>query len=537
MSPLLAQLYTPSLELIFLIVAAIISLFLTAIVYRENPGSATNRVFSVLTLSTTFWLILTYVSRTPGLFYDSLVLHRLGIFFAAPMSATFFLLAHTIPSDTIRMRTGTFYAVVVSTLLMMLINISPYAFVDIVFSGGSSQPQPGIGLLPFAVLSTIFSILAVYWLVRRYRGSSGAEKSQQRLVLTGMLIMLSLIIATILMPILRFGSARFLVFSPLYALVFLGMTAFAITKYHLFNMKILVAQALTLTLGLIFFAKLFGEETLNARLIDGFALVFTAVFGYFLVKSVSREVAQREKIEIQGIELEKINRQQEALLHFISHEIKGYLTKNQAAFAGIVDGDYGQISNDLATMSRLALDDTRKGVSTIMDILDASNLKKGTVSYKKTDFNISTALREVVEELKPQTVERGIVMHLDAGNTSCVILGDEDKIRKHVLRNIIDNSIKYTPKGRVDVGITKEGGFAKITIKDTGVGITPDDMKKLFTEGGHGADSIHINVHSTGYGLFIAKTIVEAHGGTVRAESAGADKGSTFTVTFPLAHR
>ncbi|MDE1919073.1 MAG: HAMP domain-containing histidine kinase [Patescibacteria group bacterium] len=71
-------------------------------------------------------------------------------------------------------------------------------------------------------------------------------------------------------------------------------------------------------------------------------------------------------------------------------------------------------------------------------------------------------------------------------------------------------------------------------MKDTGIGITEEDKKRLFTEGGHGKDSQKVNVHSTGYGLFIAKNIVEAHGGTIRAESEGAGKGSTFIVELPI---
>jgi signal transduction histidine kinase len=70
-------------------------------------------------------------------------------------------------------------------------------------------------------------------------------------------------------------------------------------------------------------------------------------------------------------------------------------------------------------------------------------------------------------------------------------------------------------------------------VKDTGVGITEEDKARLFTEGGHGKDSQTINAHSTGYGLFIAKQITEAHGGTIRAESEGAGKGSIFVVEFP----
>ena len=70
-------------------------------------------------------------------------------------------------------------------------------------------------------------------------------------------------------------------------------------------------------------------------------------------------------------------------------------------------------------------------------------------------------------------------------------------------------------------------------MKDTGIGINEEDKERLFTEGGHGKDSQKVNAHSTGYGLFIAKSIVLAHGGTIRAESDGEGKGSTFIVEFP----
>ena len=79
------------------------------------------------------------------------------------------------------------------------------------------------------------------------------------------------------------------------------------------------------------------------------------------------------------------------------------------------------------------------------------------------------------------------------------------------------------------------GGHFRFSVKDSGVGITPEDMKNLFTEGGHGKESIKTNVHSTGYGLYIAKRVVEAHGGKIWAESEGEGKGSRFVVEFPVA--
>ncbi len=81
--------------------------------------------------------------------------------------------------------------------------------------------------------------------------------------------------------------------------------------------------------------------------------------------------------------------------------------------------------------------------------------------------------------------------------------------------------------------LTKSDNVIRFTIIDTGVGISPEDMPKLFTEGGHGTHSKEINPDSTGFGLSIAKQIVEAHSGTIRAESQGSGVGSTFIVELP----
>lgn len=231
--------------------------------------------------------------------------------------------------------------------------------------------------------------------------------------------------------------------------------------------------------------------------------------------------------------LETANGAQENLLHFISHEIKGYLAKSEAGFAAIVEGDYGQTSSELAQMARMALAEVRKGVNTVMDILDASNLKKGTVSFNKKQFDLVKGVEFAVLELRKAAEEKSLKLVFHSAVESLPIEGDEEKLIKHVVRNIIDNSIKYTLQGSVSVGLSKEGTMARLIVEDSGIGITKEDMSHLFTEGGRGKDSIEVNVHSTGYGLFIAKQIVEAHGGHIKAESEGEGKGSRFIVELP----
>src|SRR3990167_3982920 len=288
--------------------------------------------------------------------------------------------------------------------------------------------------------------------------------------------------------------------------IFVGLLAYLIVHYQAFNVKVLGAQALVLTLWMLIGSLLFVVKSDLSKIISSATLVLVVWFGILLIRSVKREVAQRELIQKQEQELEVVNKQQENLLHFISHEIKGYLTKSEAGFAAIAEGDYGAIPEQLKTMATSALSDVRKGVKTVMEILDSSNMKKGTVDYKMQAFDFRVAVKDIVEHLKRDSDKKGLTMDISISREGEYRLtGDEGKLRQHVIRNLVDNAIKYTPKGHIEVHLSDGDGKIHFSVKDNGVGITPEDMKNLFTEGGHGKDSIKINVHSTGYGLFIAK--------------------------------
>jgi signal transduction histidine kinase len=108
------------------------------------------------------------------------------------------------------------------------------------------------------------------------------------------------------------------------------------------------------------------------------------------------------------------------------------------------------------------------------------------------------------------------------------ILGDVFWLKESI-NNLIDNSIKYTKEGKIIVKLEEGNGKIKFSVKDTGIGITDEDKKNLFTEGGRGRDSVKTNVDSTGYGLFTVKLVIEAHKGKVWVESE-VGKGSTFFV-------
>jgi len=169
-----------------------------------------------------------------------------------------------------------------------------------------------------------------------------------------------------------------------------------------------------------------------------------------------------------------------------------------------------------------------------MDILSAGDFKKGTITFTMQAFDLRAETARVVAELKPAADAKLISLDLVAdGSANYTVMGDAAQIGKHVLFNLIDNAIKYTPQGSVRITLSRTDGKLLFAVKDSGVGITDEDKVRLFTEGGRGKDSIKLNTHSTGYGLFIAKSIVDAHHGRIWAESSGANQGSTFFVELP----
>lgn len=227
------------------------------------------------------------------------------------------------------------------------------------------------------------------------------------------------------------------------------------------------------------------------------------------------------------------NQKQESLLHFITHEVKGYLTKNKAVFASVVEGDFKDMPQIFTDLAKRALEDTDKGVATVRDLLDSSNLKKGTTEYQMESFDFKVLVEEAVVGFTQQAISRGLSLSLDVAPGIYTCVGDHAKLERHVIRNLIDNSLKYTQEGSVSVSLSISDDCVHFCIKDTGVGIDPSDRSHLFTEGGKGKDSMKINVESTGYGLFIAKVVVEAHRGKIWVESDGKDTGSSFFVDIP----
>ena len=311
--------------------------------------------------------------------------------------------------------------------------------------------------------------------------------------------------------------------------IFVGFLGYLIVRYKSFNVKLIATQALVWGLAALIGAQfLFIKVTINYFL-TGITFVATIIFGQMLIKSVKIEIEQKEKLAKLNVELEGLIKQRESLVHLVTHKVKGSFTHTKYIFAGLLDGMYGAISPEIKKIAEFGLESDNNGVATVDLILNAANLQRGTVKYDMKPMNLKELVEKTFEEKKEQAEKKGLKIEKEITGDDCTVNGDVFWL-KEVVHNLIENSIRYTKDGDIKVGLKKENGKITYFVKDTGVGVTDEDKKNLFTEGGRGKDSVKVNVDSTGYGLYTVKLVVEAHGGRVWVESEGAGKGSTFFV-------
>lgn len=219
----------------------------------------------------------------------------------------------------------------------------------------------------------------------------------------------------------------------------------------------------------------------------------------------------------------------------ITHDLRNPISTALLSLELLMEGGVGPLTPEQREILTIIKDCVEKTLNLINDYLDFSQIEAGYLHLKRAE----TDLRELVEEsarlaaVQAQAKDQALSYELPP--EPVVGWVDRERLRQ-VFDNLLSNAIKYTPKGgRVDISLSTEDGWAVIQISDTGMGIQPDLLPEIFAKYHRLGDRRRRKIQGTGLGLFIVKHLVEAHGGTVDAQSEGVPgKGSTFTIRIPL---
>jgi CheY-like chemotaxis protein len=192
--------------------------------------------------------------------------------------------------------------------------------------------------------------------------------------------------------------------------------------------------------------------------------------------------------------------------------------------------DPAKTSDALETVER----NTRLLAQLIEDLLDVSRIVSGEWRLTLSPVEVAPAIRAAVDVMQPAADAKGVKLDVSLPAGRVPVLGDSDRLQQ-VISNLLSNAVKFTPRGgQVQVTLERLETSARIVVRDTGEGIAPDFLPHVF-ERFRQADSSATRWHGgLGLGLAIVRTLVELHGGTVRADSRGKGLGAVFTVEVPL---
>ena len=226
-------------------------------------------------------------------------------------------------------------------------------------------------------------------------------------------------------------------------------------------------------------------------------------------------------------ELRELDRYKGELIATISHELKTPLTSIMGHTelledAGVHPPSVDAISRNAARLDRL-----------VSNLLNYSRMQ-GRRELERAPVDLGEMCRASVEMLRIQSDAADVELVLQLPGHPVLVTGDKDELPK-VIDNLCSNAVKYTPRGgRVDVRLEADAESARVSVTDTGLGISSQDQMHLFSAFHRSTNPDALTIPGTGLGLAISRTIAEAHGGTIHVDSE-LGIGSTFTLTIPLA--
>jgi len=230
---------------------------------------------------------------------------------------------------------------------------------------------------------------------------------------------------------------------------------------------------------------------------------------------------------------ERANRAKDEFLSILSHELRTPLNSmlgwTRMLRMGALDKE--QAEKALEVIDR----NTRQQSSLIEDLLDVSRIISGQMRIEKETLDLVSLIRESSEALKPSASAKNVSLVFSSDEASLPADGDPVRLQQ-VITNLLQNAIKFTPEnGRIVVSLRKTDIMAEISVEDSGIGIEEEFLPFIFDRFRQADASAKRSFTGLGLGLTIVKNIVELHGGSIKVDSGGKDKGAGFTITIPLA--
>lgn len=506
-----------------------------------------NRLYFLSIVGFLIWMISDYLSFSSTSSADIMLIERiatLGIF--GPMFVAMFI--YVFPED--RPLNKKVVAMLFLPIVPFIVALPTKYVVSSMTPAPECDTVTGIFYWYLAALTLYYIVFIVITFFKKIKTLKENFKKQLILFILGTTIFLFLAMFLAIVAAI-YAAYSLVILAPFSVVIFAGFCAYAIVKYQAFNLKILAAQMLVVSLMILIGSQLFFITNPINRVLTIITLFIAAVFGWWLVNSVKKEVKQKEALEFANEELKRMDQVKNEFINIASHQLRTPVTVIKGTIAMLIDGTMD--SFDAETKKKFyegASLKCKKLEDVINDILSATSLTNKKFNAMDTEvekINIQEFFTKMIDGFKPETMEREIELSLGKLDEAVPEIFGQKQYLEEVFSNLITNAIKYTPspkqtpdvrdarngKATITISSKKEKDDVIFSVKDNGIGIPTEAIPGLFQKFARAKNAVDMYTDGTGLGLFIVREIVEGHGGKVWVKSE-LGKGSEFFVQLPI---
>ncbi len=517
-----------------------INAILGALIFLKGKEDKNNQGYLIVILAILLWSFSMISYRSASNVEDSVTWAKLLYAMATFAASGFLYFSFVFPNEKINFGIGKKIIIAIANILLFFLSLTNSFIVkDVVIA------EQGEKIIKWGTLYPLYTIYisgVFLWgfinLYRKYKLSEGIEKTQIGYVFWGYFIASNLAMTSnLLLP--SFGYFTFNWIGQIFTTIMVGFTTYAILKHHLLNIKVITTEIFVILVSITLLVKTFFSVTPNEIIFNISIFLGVASFGILLIKSVLKEVNQREKLEVltkqlesANVELKRLDAAKSEFVSIVSHQLRTPLTAVKGYISMVKEGTYGKITAIQQDVLEKVFQSGERLIAFINDLLNLNRIEDGRITYAFAAVDLAQMADEVVFDLKAIAELKKLKLTWIKPHGLPMAWADADKVRQVVI-NFIDNAIKYTKQGSVAASLKQDGGFLIFEVKDTGVGMGPEEKARLFKKFERGEGGRLLYTGGTGLGLYVAKLMTDAHRGFISGESEGKSKGSTFSIKVP----
>jgi len=316
---------------------------------------------------------------------------------------------------------------------------------------------------------------------------------------------------------------------------------FIIQRRLLVDLRLVGAELLILIALFVFISDIVASSETTFDFIFRLAILILLIFYAAMttrvfvkeIKQLQRSEAMQEQIIRMNGRLIEADRLKTKFVSLVAHQMRAPLTSMHIYLNMARGGDFGKVPKKLDEVLKTNMDVLERLIQTSKRFLDVTRIEMGKIELFEAETDLGFLIDRLATETAPLARQRGLSVRVQKAADLPPVVCDAGAIF-HVLMNMMDNSIKYTEKGGIVLSLTCDGEWAEVRVTDTGMGMTEADLGVVFRIFERGMSAVKLESKGEGLGVFIAKQFIDAHGGTMIAESEGKGKGSTFGFRIPI---